>query len=75
MEPTSIIFSEKVALPVLNPQSVIFSFSDVLGQNYLLVNHSLLIFKCNNVTERSITLSASKALNVLSLKENTFKKQ
>ena len=49
MEPTSIIFdlSEKVALPVLNPQSAIFGFTDVLDHNFLLVNHSLLIFKYN----------------------------
>ena len=31
--------SEKVALPVLNPQSAIFGFNDVLGNNYLSVNH------------------------------------
>ena len=37
--------SEKVALPFLNPQSAIFSFTDVLDHNYLLVNHLLLIFK------------------------------
>ena len=34
-----IYLSEKVALPVLNPQSVIFGFTDVLDHNYLLVNH------------------------------------
>ena len=39
--------SEKVALPVLNRQSPIFGFTDVLGHNYLLVNHLLLIFKYN----------------------------
>ena len=39
--------SEKVALPVLNPQSAIFGFTDVLDHNYLLVNHLLLTFKCN----------------------------
>ena len=37
--------SEKVALPVLNPQSAIFVFTDVLDYNCLLVNHLLLIFK------------------------------
>ena len=39
--------SENVALPVLNPQSAIFDFTDVLDHNYRLVNHLLLIFKCN----------------------------
>ena len=33
--------SEKVALPVLNPQSIIFDFTDVLHHNYLLVNRPL----------------------------------
>ena len=49
MEPTSIIFdlSEKVALPVLNPQSAIFGFTDVLDHNFLLVNHLLFTFKYN----------------------------
>ena len=37
--------SERVALPVLNPQSAIFGFTDVLDHNCLLVNHLLLIFK------------------------------
>ena len=37
--------SEKVALPVLIPQSAIFGFTDVLDLNFLLVNHLLLIFK------------------------------
>ena len=37
-------FFEK-AFPVLNPQSAIFGFTDVLDQNYLLVNHLLIIFK------------------------------
>ena len=40
-------FSENFALPVLNPQSAIFGFNDVLDHNFLLVNHLLLIFKCN----------------------------
>ena len=52
--------SEKVALPVLNPQSAIFGFTDVLDQNYLLVNHLLLIFKYNIIQGLKI-LSASKA--------------
>ena len=37
--------SEKVVLPVLNPHSAIFGFTNVLDHNYLLVNHLLLIFK------------------------------
>ena len=44
--------SEKVALPVLNPQSGIFDFTDVLDHNYLLVNHLLLIFKYNIYNSR-----------------------
>ena len=44
--------SEKVALPVLNPQSAIFGFTDVLDHNYLLVNHLLLIFKYNIYNSR-----------------------
>ena len=44
--------SEKVALPVLNPQSAIFSFTDVLDHNYLLVNHLLFIFKYNIYNSR-----------------------
>ena len=44
--------SEKVALPVLNPQSAIFGFTDVYGRNYLLVNHLLLIFKYNVYNSR-----------------------
>ena len=44
--------SEKVALPVLNPQSAIFGFTDVYGHNYLLVNHLLLIFKYNVCNSR-----------------------
>ena len=44
--------SEKVALPVLNSQSAIFGFTDVLDHNYLLVNHLLLIFKYNIYNSR-----------------------
>ena len=44
--------SEKVALPVLNPQSAIFGFTDVYGRNYFLVNHLLLIFKYNVYNSR-----------------------
>ena len=39
--------SEKGALPVLNPQSAVFGFTDVSDYTYLLVNHLLLIFKYN----------------------------
>ena len=44
--------SEKVALPVLNPQSAIFGFTDVSDHNFLLVNHLLLIFKYNIYNSR-----------------------
>ena len=44
--------SERVALPVLNPQSAIFGFTDVLDNNYLLVNQLLLIFKYNVYNSR-----------------------
>ena len=44
--------SENVALPALNPQSVIFGFTDVLGHNYLLINNLLLIFKYNIYNSR-----------------------
>ena len=39
--------SEKVSLPVLNPQGAIFGFIDILNNNHLLVHHLLLIFKYN----------------------------
>ena len=38
---------EKLALPVLNPQSAIFGFADVSDHNFALVNHLPLIFKYN----------------------------
>ena len=44
--------SGKVALLVLNPQSAIFGFNDVLDDNYLLVNYLLLIFKYNIYNSR-----------------------
>ena len=47
-----IYLSEKVVLPVLNPQSAIFGFTDALDHNYLLVNHLLLIFKYNIYNSR-----------------------
>ena len=43
---------EKVALPVLNPQSAIFGFTDVSDHNFLLVNHLRLIFKYNIYNSR-----------------------
>ena len=55
--------SEKVALPVLNPQSAIFGFPDVLDDNYLLVNYLLLIFKYNIYYSR-----VNNTLNFESLK-------
>ena len=44
--------SEKVTLPVLNLQSAIFGFTDVLDHNYLLVNYLLLLFKYNLYNSR-----------------------
>ena len=56
-----IYLSEKVALPVLTPQSVIFGFIDTLDHNYLLVNHLLLTFKYNLYNSRfNNTHSSSK---------------
>ena len=54
--------SEKVALPVLNPQSAIFGFTDVLDLNYLLVNHLLLIFKYNIYNSRVNNTLSSQSL-------------
>ena len=45
-------FSDRIALPVLNPQSAIFSFTDILDNNCVLVNHLLLIFKYNFYNSR-----------------------
>ena len=45
-------FYKKVALPVLNPQSVNFGFTDIFDHNYLLINYLLLIFKCNVYNSR-----------------------
>ena len=47
MEPTSVIFFRKSYITSLTPQSAIFGFTDALERNYLLVNHLLLIIKCN----------------------------
>ena len=44
--------SEKVTLPIVNPQSAIFGLIDVLDHNYLLVNYLLLIFKYNVYNSR-----------------------
>ena len=44
--------SGKVALPVLTPQSAIFGFTNVLDQNYIIVNYLLLIFKYNVYNSR-----------------------
>ena len=54
--------SENVALPVLNPQSAIFGFTDVLDHNYLLVNHLLLIFKYNVYNSRVNNALSSQIL-------------
>ena len=57
--------SENVALPVLNQQSAIFGFTDVLDHNYLLVNHLLLIFKYNIYNSRvnnSLSLQSLKCV-------------
>ena len=56
---------EKVALPVLNPQSAIFGFTDVSDHNFLLVNHLLLIFKYNIYNSRvnnSLSLQSLKCV-------------
>ena len=54
--------SEKVSLPVLNPQSAIFGFTDVLDHNYLLVNHLLLMFKYNIHNSRFNNTSSFQSL-------------
>ena len=54
--------SEKVALPVLNPQSAIFGFNDVLDDNYLLVIYLLLIFKYNIYNSRVNNTLSSQSL-------------
>ena len=63
--------SGKVALPILNPQSAIFGFSDVLDHNYLLVYHLLLIFKYNVYNSRvNNTLRFQNLKCVISQKKN-----
>ena len=39
--------SGRIVLPALTPQRAIFGFTDVSDQNYIIVNHLLLIFKYN----------------------------
>ena len=63
--------SEKFALPVLNPQSAIFGFTDVLHHNYLLLNHLLLIIlliiiSTNNTQYVNNTLSFQSLKLVIS---------
>ena len=59
--------SEKVTLPVLNPQSAILGFTDVLDHNYLHLlshlNHLLLIFKCNIYNSRVNNTLSFQSLN------------
>ena len=71
--PLRLYLSEEVALPVLNPQSAIFGFTDVLDHNFLLVNHLLLIFKYNiYIIQGSIIVSASKAISQIKCIEETI---
>ena len=44
--------SGKIGLPGLTPQTVIFGITDVLDQNYIIVNHLLLIFNYNVYNSR-----------------------
>ena len=72
--------SEKVALPVLNPQSAIFGFTDVLDHNFLLVNHLLLIFKYNTYNSRVNNSLSLQSLNCVISQiyyniKNTLQKQ
>ena len=59
--------SGKIALPALTPQSAIFGFTDVLDQNYIIVNHLLLIFKYNLYNSR-----VNNTLSFQSLKSAVF---
>ena len=52
--------SEVVALSVLNPQSAILGFTNVLHGNYLLVNHLLLIIKYNIYNFRNLKFVISQ---------------
>ena len=40
-----LFLSERVALPVLNPKSAIFSLTNISDNNYLSVNHLRVILK------------------------------
>ena len=52
---------------VLNPQSAIFDFIDILGHNYLLANHLPLIFKYNVYNSRvHNTLNSQSVICVIS---------
>ena len=73
MEPSSIIYFRKNGLSALTPQSVIFGFTDVLSQNYLL----LLIFKYNVYNSRLNTLSfqsPKRAISQMKYIEQTISK-
>ena len=52
---------EKVALPVLNPQSVIFGLTDVSDNNFVLVNYLLLYSNTIYIIQGSIIDYASKS--------------
>ena len=58
--------SEKVTLPVLNPQSDIFGFTDVLIHDYLLINHLLLIFKYSVYNSRVNNTPSFQSLKYVS---------
>ena len=53
----------KIALPALTQQSGIFGFTDVLDQNYIVINHLLLIFKYNVYKSRVNNILSSQSLN------------
>ena len=57
--------SEKVAWTILNPQTAIFGFTDVLDHNYLLVNHLRLTFKyniCHSRVNNTLSFQSLKSL-------------
>ena len=58
-----IYISGKIALPDLTLQSVVFGFTNVLDQNYIIVNHLIPIFKYNVYNSR-----ANNTLSFQSLK-------
>ena len=47
MNQLRLYLAKKIHLPVLTTQSAIFGLVEVQGQNHLLFNHMLLIFKYN----------------------------